>query len=37
MTNLPLLMHNYPSITPWNVWDLDSDVFELLLTAVNNR
>lgn len=37
MTNLPLLMHNYPSITPWNVWDLDSDMFELLLTAVNNR
>jgi hypothetical protein len=37
MTNLPLLMHTYPSVTPWNVWDLDAEVFDLLLTAANNR
>jgi len=36
MTNLPLLMHVYPGVTPWNVWDLDADVFDLLLTSENN-
>jgi hypothetical protein len=37
MANLPLLMHTYSGVTPWNVWDLESDVFDLLLTAANNR
>jgi len=33
MSHLPLLMHTYPSISPWNVWDLEGDVFELLVNA----
>jgi hypothetical protein len=37
MANLPLLMHTYSGVTPWNVWNLESDVFDLLLTAANNR
>lgn len=36
MSNLPQLMHTYPGITPWNVWELEADTFEMLLHAANN-
>lgn len=32
MANLPLLMHTYPAVSPWNVWDLTGEEFDLLLS-----
>lgn len=37
MRHLPLLMHTYPAISPWNVWDLETEVFELLIMAAKSE
>jgi len=32
-SNLPLLCHTYPGITPWNIWDLDAEILDDLIKA----
>jgi hypothetical protein len=31
---MALLCHNYPGITPLNVWDIDIDIINDLIAAV---
>jgi len=30
-------MHTYPGITPFNVWDIEMDIIEDLITAADKK
>jgi len=34
---MPLLCNTFPAISPWNIWDLETGVFDLLVRAAEKK